>query len=482
METALWQSAIDAASAAGGGVVSIPPGDHVCGQLVLKSGVTLKLEEGARLVGSGDPADFRDLAPQRALPGFKAAQTLGFSGLVLAENAENVAILGPGTIDGNGGAFPKIDSLGRRPRLVQFRNCRGVRIQGATLRNSPRWTCFLQECEDVVVRRVRIDGHANFNNDGLDIEGRNVLVEDCDIDAGDDGLCLKSFNPGFAVERVRVRNCRVASNCCFLKLGTHGLGAYRDIEFRDCVLRTCRTAENGHRWDQWDPPIPGLTASVCGISGIALEMVDGGVLEDVRFVNIDMAEANVQTPVFVRMGRRSVNPSGRPSRLENVLIENVRARPVSAIASSITGVPGLRPRGIVLRNVEIEALGGGTAADAVAAVPECEDGYPENRMFGGPLPAWGFYLRHADDVRFESVRLGLAPGAKDARPPTAGDDCRGCDLRGWRVAAARISAGVSAIGAPSVSSSARGRNPHEHTSGRMPAARAVAASTSESPT
>lgn len=432
METALWQSAIDATSAAGGGEVRIPAGVHVCGQLVLKSGVTLKLEEGAKLLGSDDPADFRDLAPQRTLPGFMGSQTLGFSGLVLAENAEHIAILGPGTLDGNGGAFPKVDSHGRRPRLVHFRNCRNVRIEDVRLENSPRWACFLQECDGVVVRRVHIDGHANFNNDGLDIEGRDVLVEDCDIDAGDDGLCLKSFNPDFAVERVRVRNCRVASNCCFLKLGTHGLGTYRDIEFRDCFLRTSRTAENGHRWDRWDPPIPGLTASVCGISGIALEMVDGGVLEDVRFVNIDMADANVQTPIFIRLGSRSVHPSGRPSRLEHVRIENVRACPVSAIASSITGVPGLRPRDIVLRDVEIEVPGGGTAADASAPVPECEDGYPENRMFGTALPAWGFYLRHADGVHLENVRLRLDRGASDARVPIVANDCADTPCFAWQ--------------------------------------------------
>ncbi len=428
-ETARWQAAIDAASAAGGGVVSIPPGDHLSGQLVLKSGVTLQLEDGARLVGSPHPTDYRDLSPQRALPGFHATQTLGFKGLVLAENAEDIAILGPGTLDGNGGAFPKVDSLGRRPRLVHFRNCRGVRIEGVTLQNSPRWTCFLQECEGVVVRRVRIDGHANFNNDGLDIEARDVLVEDCDIDCGDDGICLKSLSPDFSVENVRVRACRVASNCNFLKLGAHGLGTYRDIEFSDCVLHPCRTNENAHRWDNWEPPIPGLRASVSGLAGIAVEMVDGGVLENVRFSGIDMTAGGPQTPIFVRLGRRSVHPSGRLSRLEGVTIENVKARPVSAIASSITGVPGLRPRGIVLRDVDIVSPGGGTKADAAAAVPESEADYPENRMFDTlPLPAYGLYLRHADGVALERVRFSLEPGSGDARPPVVADDCRevGC--------------------------------------------------------
>ena len=422
-ETTRWQAAIDAASAAGGGEVRIGRGEHLSGQLVLKSHVRLVLEEGARLVGSPHPADYRDLSPQRALPGFHATQTLGFKGLVLAENAEDIAILGPGTLDGNGGAFPKVDSLGRRPRLVHFRNCRGVRIEGVTLQNSPRWTCFLQECEGVVVRRVRIDGHANFNNDGFDIEARDVLVEDCDIDCGDDGICLKSLNPHFSVENVRIRNCRVASNCNFLKLGAHGLGVFRDIDFRDCILHPCRTNENAHRWDKWDPPIPGLRADVSGLAGIAVEMVDGGILENVRFSGIDMTVGGPQTPIFIRLGRRSEHPSGKPSRLENVTIENVRARAESAIASSITGVPGLRPRGIVLRDVEIVSPGGGTKADTAADVPESEADYPENRMFGNlPLPAFGLYVRHADEVVLERVRFSLAPGSADARPPVAADD------------------------------------------------------------
>ena len=419
METTQLQAAIDAASAAGGGEVRIGRGEHLSGQLVLKSHVRLVLEEGARLVGSPNPADYHDLGKQQPLPGF---QNLGFKGLILAEGAEDIAIVGPGTIDGNGGAFPKVDSQGQRPRLVHFRRCRDIRIENVTLQNSPRWTCFLQECERVTVRHARLDGHANFNNDGLDMEARDVLVEDCDVDVGDDGICLKSFNRDFVVGNVRVRNCRVASNCNFLKLGTHGYGTYRDIEFRDCVLHPCRTNENAHRWDRWDPPIPGLDTAVSGLAGIAVEMVDGGVLEDVRFLGIDMTAGGVQTPIFIRLERRDVHPSGRPSQLENVLIENVRARAASAIASSITGVPGLRPRGIVLRNVEIEAKGGGTREDAKAPVPECEAGYPENRMFGGPLPAWGFYLRHSDDVHFDDVCLKLAQGAQDERKPFVAED------------------------------------------------------------
>ncbi len=118
----------------------------------------------------------------------------------------------------------------------------------------------------------------------------------------------------------------------------------------------------------------------------------------------------------MRLGARHEPRPGRATRLANVLIENVTGSSLSRIASSITGIPGgRRPRGITLRNVDLTMPGGATAAMGFGRpVPEAERRYPENRMFGHILPAWGLYVRHADDVRLENVRLRLA--ADDARP------------------------------------------------------------------
>lgn len=417
-ESSWLQLEIDAAFERGGGVVRVPPGEHETTPLVLKSNVSIEFCEGAKLLAPTNLSDY--ICRGKAAAGAGGA----FTAYIFADGATNVAIRGRGVIDGRGWAFPR-RNYGGGPRLVHFRNCRDVLVENVTLTNAARWTCWMQEGERVAVRGVKIDAHANFNNDGLDIEAKDVLVEDCDIDSDDDAICVKSHNPGFVVERVRVRNCRVASNCNFLKLGTRGHGGFRDIEMTDCTLRPCR-ADGIRNWSRWLPKIPGVRDAVTGLAGIAVEMVDGGVAENIRFRNIDMTAGGVQTPVFVRLGNRTSHSSGSVAKLSNVLIENVKGKAASSIASSITGVQGLRPQGITLRNVDIELKGGGLKADSMCEVPERAADYPENRMFDFQmLPASGFYLRHADGIRFENVSLRVAPGERDEREAVVSDDCTG---------------------------------------------------------
>ena len=103
---------------------------------------------------------------------------------------------------------------------------------------------------------------------------------------------------------------------------------------------------------------------------------------------------------------------------------------MSHLASSITGVPGLRPQNVTVRNVNLVLKGGGTLRDSSRPVPEAEKKYPENRMFGRHmLPAYGFYVRHADGVRFENVRLSYTGDAEE-RPPVVTDDATGVTYEG----------------------------------------------------
>ena len=170
--------------------------------------------------------------------------------------------------------------------------------------------------------------------------------------------------------------------------------------------------------------LPGVTDACTGLAGIALEMVDGGVMEKVHVHDILMLHG-VQTPILVRLARRRAPKPGKTTYLRDVLIEDVTAKSsASIIASSITGVPGLRPQDVTLRNLDLTVKGGGRAADAAAQVPEVEKCYPENRMFGKPLPAYGFYVRHADGGRFENVKLRWA-GGDEEREAVVQDDCTG---------------------------------------------------------
>lgn len=420
--TASLQSAIDATSASGGGIVRLPRGRFLSDGIRLKDNVTLEIPAGSVLVASTDVPAYAEQTVNYVAPdGSKSCKAF-----ICAENATNVAITGKGTVIGCGSFFTLRCGARGRPRLLRFIDCRNVRVEGVTLLAPASWTCHFMRCDGVVVSGVKIESHANYNNDGLDIEARNVLVEDCDIDVEDDAVCFKSDTPDFVVENCEVRNCRISSNCNFIKFGTASAGTYRKIDVHDCEV-SCKTPSVFTDWRYWEwqfgkgrkpGGIPGVRTAKCGLAGIALEVVDGGVMEDVSVRNIEIG-AGVQTPILIRHGRRHESAvKGRPSVMQNILIENVRAvAPAeSLIACSITGLPGLRPHNIVLRNVDLlfpgdvepPFPGGREVSEKFDVVPEVEHWYPENRMFGTILPAWGIYMRHVDGIAFENVHLKLA--------------------------------------------------------------------------
>ena len=421
----LLQEEIDSKSAAGGGEVVVPAGVHEFQPFELKSGVTLRMERGARLLASTNICDYpvRDGSPV----------------LIGAYDVTNIAIVGEGVIDGRGGQFreKKVLPGESQPRTVpvmmRLSRCHNVKLEDFHCCNGAAWGIHLRNCDGVVARRLKVFNHSNQTNDGIDIESRNVLIEDCDLDTDDDALVFKSeSDPSFAITNIEVRGCRLASCCNAIKFGTGSYGLWSGVDVHDCIVE--RPAKSW-RFDwrkpslEWPSPCigfakgaPGVTNAVTGLAAIALEVVDGGRMENVRIRNIDI-RSGYQTPVFVRMGRRHPPRGEEPTCMRNVLIENVTGTAESRIACSITGLPYARPTGITLRNVDLRFPGGGTAEDAARVPRECETDYPDNYMFDQEaLPAWGFYVRHADDIRFENVSLSLL--SLDARPKIVREDVK----------------------------------------------------------
>lgn len=417
--TSYWQAKIDAVSRAGGGVVSVPKGDWAVAGLSIRSGVELHLEEGARLLGLTNRDEYVEM-----------------KSVIHAIGMTNVAITGKGTVDGIGAQFDRI--ISRKPfkrrggwRTITFERCRNVRIEGVTILGGAGWTCFLSQNDGVVVRGIRMRSHANYNNDGLDVDSRNVLIEDCDIDAEDDALVFKTHNPDFAADNIVVRRCRLASNSSTLKFGTETLGAFRHIRIGDCTLGC---GESSRFINPHDAPGERPGSRNHAISGIEISSVDGAWLQDVIISNIVMG-AGINTPVFVRLAHRKDcrNPFGGAA-LKDVLIENVKMTEpsTSAIACSISGLPDLRPQNVIIRNCCFLFGGGGTTENA-------QEHYTDERpkvfpmpinLFKSALPAYGFYIRHADGVVFDGVSLSLK--GPDPRPPAVADDadvrCVNCNF------------------------------------------------------
>ncbi|MBI4891862.1 MAG: glycoside hydrolase family 28 protein [Acidobacteria bacterium] len=429
LDTKAINAAIDASHNAGGGVVYVPPGVYLTGTVIIKSNVTLYLEAGATLLGSRDLADY---SPQ---PGPPLKGDANGKHLVFARDAENIGLCGPGRIDGQGSAFwvpsgrvapPAADAwrdvatydwkpLDRPSPLLEFAYCRNVRLEDVRIENASGWTVRPINCDGVVIKGIRIKNPViGPNTDGLDPTGcQNVFISDCWIDTGDDAICLKSENPYGGDVRVSknitITNCVLTCCCNGLKFGTATRGGFENVTFTNSVIFN----------EDVDP-----RARV--ISGIALEMVDGGWLEGVTISNVRMQR--VRTPIFIRRGNRRPRPDGTPGPLRGVMIENIHATG-AILTNSITGLPGFDVEDITLRGIRIESEEGGPEEWVRINVPEQEKSYPEARMFGR-LPAYGFYCRHVRGLRLRDIDLGA--GKSEARPAIACEDVKGLDLDGLR--------------------------------------------------
>ena len=427
LETARWQSAIDAAAARGGGRVVVPAGVHPVGQLDLRSNVELHLEKGAVLEGAAGMENYRIVT----LPCSEGT----WSAVVAGFGVTNVAITGEGEINGRGERFSmdfrnvpaNLCKEGLRPRGVFFADSARIRLEDFTLRDAGCWGVVLKCCDGLVARRVKVDSHAHHNNDGFDIEAKNVLLEDCDVDAGDDGICIKSNTPDFSVEDIVVRRCVVRSHCNGLKLGTASHGTMRRIRFENCRVEAPRrdfpdrTPGREGRPAYFRKGYPDFPNGV-GISAICVECVDGGTVEDIAYDGIDVG--GFMVPIFVRGGSRSGRKCGIPPSdryvLRNVSIRNVRGSAASAIPSSVTGVERCRPNGVRIENVDLVCRGENKPMSWKFDTPgpEYAGRYPEATMFRTlRLPAFGLYVDQADGVTLKNVRFALREGDTDFRQP-----------------------------------------------------------------
>lgn len=400
------QKAIDICSQKGGGVVTISNGTYVCGSIFLKDNVTLHIEKDAVLEGSTNIDHYIHLGKRTAL--------------INAVKVNNIGLTGSGMVLGNGEAFFQTDNAPNRPIILYLQECTKVNIKDIFLKNSAFWGFKMSQCDGVIVDGIRIYNHCNWNNDGIDIESKNVIISNCIFTTDDDALCFKSDKEDFTVENISVSNCVISSNCNYIKFGTASRGGFKNITISNCSLRPNKTIlplKWGNTERDWTKLIPGVTKKVIGISGIALEVVDGGFMDQIAISNITMT--GVQTPIFIRLGQRKKD---KKSSLKNVNISNVIATSESLITNTIAGLENSPIENVVLSNIHFYMKAGGTIEDAFSPVPEVPEAYPENRMFNGQmLSGYGMYIRHAKDITFDNVSFKLQPG-NEFRPAIYAED------------------------------------------------------------
>lgn len=241
LDTAAIQKALDAAARDGRGEVRIPAGNYVTGSLVMKSGTTLHLEDGAILLGSSNATDYPIIRAR-----WEGIETNCHRALISASHAKNIAITGGGVIEGN----PAVGRLRdpRGPTVIEFIACNNVSVQGVKLKSTRMWTLHPVYCRDVRVSGVTFET-TGANSDGIDPDScKRVVIDGCTFSTGDDNIAIKS---GKGREGVRIgRPCEdiLITNCTFLKgyvniaFGSELSGGIRRVHISHCTFKEGRAA------------------------------------------------------------------------------------------------------------------------------------------------------------------------------------------------------------------------------------------------
>ncbi|MGH7994111.1 MAG: rhamnogalacturonidase, partial [Limisphaerales bacterium] len=189
-----------------------------------------------------------------------------------------------------------------------------------------------------------------------------------------------------------------------IKFGTEANGGFRNVTIANCTFRDCH--------------------------GLALEEVDGGLMENITINNITMMDV-IACPIYLTTGERNRGPNVTvPSRMRNIFISNVIATGVDPRSGIlITGIPGHPIEGVRLENIRLEFKGGGTKAQAEHPQPELGTGYPEPAQFG-PLPAYGLFARHVRDLELANLTVGFE--RLDMRPPMFCMDVDGLEIDNFK--------------------------------------------------
>jgi polygalacturonase len=433
LNTKAIQQAIDACHSKGGGEVLVPAGTFYTGTLFLKSNVYLHLLPGSVLQGSYNPADY----PEYNILAAKKFGTVTHNGLylsymkalVIADKVTHTGIVGLGTLKGagEGKAFQLGLNKDGKPKNIFFIGCQDVLLEGISILNSAHITVSISGCERVTINRISLRSWVNWNSDGLDIDGKDVSISNSFIDSEDDALCFKSEYLGKFCENITVTNCVLSSICNGIKFGTGSRTGFRNITITNCVIR--KSAVNGYRHWAMPPDIVHTPEETSVNTGIVILGVDGGIVENINISDIVMTD--VLSPIFIRVGRRFLNPEQKPSVMRHINIQNIRAETRSIIPTIIAGLEESPAEDIRLSNIRI-SIPMGVSADSLktfpAVVREDLKGYPENRLtFGTKLPASAFYVRHVKGITLDDVSVSY--NESDARPAVYLDDVKGITLR-----------------------------------------------------
>ena len=382
LDTTVVQKTIEVCAESGGGQVLFPPGRYLSGTIHLRSGVTLHLEAGARIIGTTNLAEYAQPTPPAFMPEAKMGKW--HRGLIIGENVEDAAITGLGIIDGHKVFDPAGEEKMRGPHTIVLVNCRRFTLRDVTIVDSANYAVFFQVSDDMEIRNVKIVG----GWDGVHWRGaperwcQNVNIIGCQFFTGDDAIAGRYWN------NTVIKDCLINSSCNGIRL----IGPATRLTIANNLFRG--PGEQPHRTS-------GDKRRTNMLSAIILQPgawdATSGLLDEVLIANNVMQHVASPVTLWTKPG----NTVGR------VTVSGLDATGVYRSAFSAESWADTPITNVVLRGVRAEFTGGGQP-------------WPVTQTTKGPgvdarpLPAWGIYARNIQSLTLEDVRFSLA--ADDFRP------------------------------------------------------------------
>ena len=432
--------AIEEAAKRGGGTVYLPAGVYNCYSIRLQSNITLHLDNGA-VIQAAVPTNEQSYDLPEENP-HDQYQDFGHShwknSLIWGIGLHNVAITGQGLIDGSKGlsrGLARRDGIATANKAIALKQCHNVTIRDISMLQCGHFALLLTGVDNLTLDNMKVD----TNRDAFDIDCcANVRMSNCLVNTlNDDAIVLKSsYGLGYAkpTENVVITNCQVSGydpgtllDGTFqktilkapdqdgptgrIKFGTESNGGFKNISISNCTFDHCR--------------------------GLALESVDGGIIEDISVTNIAMRDIQ-NAPLYIRLGNRARGPkdSTPVAKIRRILLSNIVVKDADCrYASLIAGIPGHPIEDVTIENIHIQYRGGLSMDDASNQpkelvnnfftrkepnaprnpydVPDRITDYPEPSTMG-ILPAYGLFVNHAKNLKLRNIRLEFVN--EDTRP------------------------------------------------------------------
>lgn len=412
--TQMIQNAIDKVSLNGGGRVVIPSGEYHIKTIFLKNDVCLYLEKGTTLVGSTNIKDYGYSSLE-----IKYASDVGnvvpehYFSLIVVESTNNASICGEGVIDGMGKYLEHFPNPGdptmARPFLLTLFKSKNFYIEDITLKDSGMYAFYSMMSDNVHVNGIKIRTLDSVNGDGVDFDGgKNLLVENCDIETSDDSISPKTYTK-YPIKNLVVRNCRMKSNWAAVRIGVESAGDMEDIVVENCDFRECR-------------------------DGIKIQLCGPGSYQRIAFKNIKMT--NVIRPFFITLNKFRMSSEEGFIVPESGIIKDLEFKNIKIFedgslrefqnnhqlgmyeqkALFISGFYNNFISNVSFEDIDIELVRNhqGKIRYDIPEFIDVFEQYPEISHAEGELPSSGLYLRNIHDLKMKNVSLSIK--GEDNRP------------------------------------------------------------------